>query len=478
MISLAAVRYPGMPLFPGHPPFQVLNYRTPRGIRVTGAQPWGPVNDAGLGYMAEYVMATSHSGRPHGRARPHDRRRRHALVRRRQRRRAPHRLRPDPPRRVDDAARSSPAASCSTPPATAASTCLPKGSPIDAAELEAICAAEGVTVGPGDVVVIRTGYMGLWPDAEAMAAHKTPGPDISAARWLLERGVVATGTDTETYEVQPAPDPGPDGQPPAGPHAAAHPERHLPHGEPGPRGARPPARLRVPVRRPARSRSAAPPGRWSTPWPSSEGGPPCPPPWRRSSSSSRTGSRSRRSRSRSPGPNEVLARVRAVSICGTDAHLIRGDYPGFWPPAFPFIPGHEWAGEIVALGPGAERYGWKVGDRVAGTSHDACGVCQKCVEGRYNLCENYGRPGLHKQYGHSVQGADADVRRPGREDDLPAARPASPSTRAPSSTRPRSPSTSPTGATSRPGDTVAITGRRRDRAPRRRRGPDPRRRRG
>jgi L-iditol 2-dehydrogenase len=109
-----------------------------------------------------------------------------------------------------------------------------------------------------------------------------------------------------------------------------------------------------------------------------------------------------------PGPNEVLARVRAVSICGTDAHLIRGDYPGFWPPAFPFIPGHEWAGEIVALGPGAERYGWRVGDRVAGTSHDACGVCQKCVEGRYNLCENYGRPGLHKQYGHNTQGADAE----------------------------------------------------------------------
>jgi L-iditol 2-dehydrogenase len=108
-----------------------------------------------------------------------------------------------------------------------------------------------------------------------------------------------------------------------------------------------------------------------------------------------------------PGPGEILARVRAVSICGTDAHIVRGDYPGFWPPAFPFIPGHEWAGEIVELGPGAERYGWTMGDRVAGTSHDACGVCQKCVEGRYNLCENYGREGLHKQYGHSVQGADA-----------------------------------------------------------------------
>ena len=108
-----------------------------------------------------------------------------------------------------------------------------------------------------------------------------------------------------------------------------------------------------------------------------------------------------------PGPNEVLARVRSVSICGTDAHLIHGDYPGFWPPAFPFTPGHEWAGEIVALGAGAGKYGWSIGDRVAGTSHNACGACQKCVEGRYNLCENYGKEGLHKQYGHSFQGVDA-----------------------------------------------------------------------
>lgn len=108
-----------------------------------------------------------------------------------------------------------------------------------------------------------------------------------------------------------------------------------------------------------------------------------------------------------PGTNEVLARVRSATICGTDAHLIHGDYPGFWPPAFPFTPGHEWAGEIVALGEGAAKYGWNIGDRVAGTSHNACGACQKCVEGRYNLCENYGKEGLHKQYGHSFQGVDS-----------------------------------------------------------------------
>lgn len=39
--SLAVDRFPGMPLFPGHPPFQVLTYRSPQGIRVSGAQPWG-----------------------------------------------------------------------------------------------------------------------------------------------------------------------------------------------------------------------------------------------------------------------------------------------------------------------------------------------------------------------------------------------------------------------------------------------------
>lgn len=86
--------------------------------------------------------------------------------------------------------------------------CLPAGSPIDAKELEAVSRAQGVDVGKWDVVLIRTGYMGLWPDVERMAAHKIPGPDISAAKWLLARGVVATGTDTETYEVQPTPDPG------------------------------------------------------------------------------------------------------------------------------------------------------------------------------------------------------------------------------------------------------------------------------
>jgi kynurenine formamidase len=192
LISLAAARFPGMPLFPGHPPFQVLNYRTPRGIRVTGAKPWGPVNDAGLGYMTVDDDMHWYGG---GNADEH--------------------LTDFGPVH-GDAAKMPPFFTRGVlidAPTFRGVDCLPKGSPVDAAEMEAICAAQEVTVQPWDVVVIRTGYMGLWPDAERMAAHKTPGPDISAARWLLERGVVATGTDTETYEVQPAPDPGPTGNP-------------------------------------------------------------------------------------------------------------------------------------------------------------------------------------------------------------------------------------------------------------------------
>jgi kynurenine formamidase len=205
--SLAATRFPGMPLFPGHPPFQVLNYRTPRGIRVAGARPWGPVNDAGLGYMAEYVMATSHSG-------AHMDALAHMTVGEDSHwyggGAADAHLSDFGPT-FGDASKMPPFFTRGVlldSPRHRGVDCLPKGSAIDAGEMEAICRAEGVSIEPWDVVLIRTGYMSLWPDRDRMAAHLTPGPDISAARWLLERGVVATGTDTETYEVQPAPDPG------------------------------------------------------------------------------------------------------------------------------------------------------------------------------------------------------------------------------------------------------------------------------
>src|SRR4051794_26154564 len=59
---LARPRYTGMPLFGPPPPFQVSMSRTPNGLRGDGVEPWGPRNEVNLGYMAEVVSGTSHSG--------------------------------------------------------------------------------------------------------------------------------------------------------------------------------------------------------------------------------------------------------------------------------------------------------------------------------------------------------------------------------------------------------------------------------
>ena len=68
-----------------------------------------------------------------------------------------------------------------------------------------------------------------------------------------------------------------------------------------------------------------------------------------------------------PQQNEVLCKVRAVAICGSDPEIVRGGLAGIWPPAYPFIPGHEWSGEVIAVGEGV--VGLKPGDRVAGQAH-------------------------------------------------------------------------------------------------------------
>ena len=110
-----------------------------------------------------------------------------------------------------------------------------------------------------------------------------------------------------------------------------------------------------------------------------------------------------------PGANEILARVHAIAICGTDAEIVEGTFKGRWPRAYPFTPGHEWAGEVVDAGAVAKGFGFVPGTRIAGTSHSGCGYCRMCRTGRYNLCFNYGREDLgHRQYGHYTQGAYAD----------------------------------------------------------------------
>src|SRR6266581_2489273 len=85
-----------------------------------------------------------------------------------------------------------------------------------------------------------------------------------------------------------------------------------------------------------------------------------------------------------PGPGEVLIRSRAVGICGSDVELYQGIRPeGFY--RYPLVPGHEWSGEVAAIG---ERVrGLSVGDRVVAEGFLSCGTCRNCRTGLTNLCE-------------------------------------------------------------------------------------------
>jgi 2-desacetyl-2-hydroxyethyl bacteriochlorophyllide A dehydrogenase len=89
-----------------------------------------------------------------------------------------------------------------------------------------------------------------------------------------------------------------------------------------------------------------------------------------------------------PRAGEVVVAPRAVGICGTDLHIIDGEFP---PSPYPIVPGHEFSGEVVSLGP--EVTGLAVGDRVAVDPSLFCGRCTYCRRGRGNLCENWGATG-------------------------------------------------------------------------------------
>lgn len=100
-----------------------------------------------------------------------------------------------------------------------------------------------------------------------------------------------------------------------------------------------------------------------------------------------------------PAGDEVLVRVRACGLCGTDIHLaVVGDIPVA---RTPITLGHEGAGEIAAVGPSVKNF--KLGDRVALLPAACCGVCRFCRVGRESLCETssvYGmaRDGALAQY--------------------------------------------------------------------------------
>jgi len=94
-----------------------------------------------------------------------------------------------------------------------------------------------------------------------------------------------------------------------------------------------------------------------------------------------------------PKEGEVLIKVQASGICGTDPKILSGEYDG----SFPLIPGHEYAGQVVSVGPGIKKL--KAGDRVAVDPNVNCGYCRYCQDGRANLCENLFPLGVMKPGG-------------------------------------------------------------------------------
>lgn len=89
------------------------------------------------------------------------------------------------------------------------------------------------------------------------------------------------------------------------------------------------------------------------------------------------------------GPADVIVQVGACGLCGTDIHIIDGEFP---PTTYPIIPGHEFGGEVIAVG--AEVRDWKVGDRVGVDPTLNCGYCYFCQRGKGNLCENWNAVGV------------------------------------------------------------------------------------
>lgn len=93
-----------------------------------------------------------------------------------------------------------------------------------------------------------------------------------------------------------------------------------------------------------------------------------------------------------PGPGEVLVRVEAAGICGTDRHLFRGEFPCTPPVTL----GHEFCGIVEAAGDGVTI---PEGTRVTCDPNIACGTCDACLSGRVNLCARLVAIGIHRDGG-------------------------------------------------------------------------------
>ena len=91
-----------------------------------------------------------------------------------------------------------------------------------------------------------------------------------------------------------------------------------------------------------------------------------------------------------PGVDEVTVRVRRCGICGTDSHIWQGLFPVG---ELPRILGHEFSGEVAAIGPGVS--GYEEGDRVVADINMGCGHCVYCHRGQHLRCDGLRQIGIH-----------------------------------------------------------------------------------
>lgn len=84
-----------------------------------------------------------------------------------------------------------------------------------------------------------------------------------------------------------------------------------------------------------------------------------------------------------PPQGWITIRVNASGICGTDIHIFLGEYLG----DYPIIPGHEFSGDVVAIGDKVDKF--QIGDRVAVEPNLSCGICDACLHNRQHFCEDW-----------------------------------------------------------------------------------------
>src|SRR5664279_1738703 len=102
-----------------------------------------------------------------------------------------------------------------------------------------------------------------------------------------------------------------------------------------------------------------------------------------------------------PGINDVLIKIRKTSICGTDVHSYNWDAWAQKTIPVPMVVGHEFVGEIVAVGSNVKDF--RVGEIASGEGHVVCGHCRNCLAGRRHLCKDtkgvgVNRPGAFAEY--------------------------------------------------------------------------------